>query len=104
MNLTNDEKLKIGNAASEMMSSFCELRLAEDRLRIASTLAGSLAEIRLPKKLVDNALVPYINAFKDKQEKFFEVVGMSHSNEDFWNWYDKQPPTMDELRKKVAGE
>jgi len=29
---------------------------------------------------------------------------MSHSNEDFWNWYDKQPPTMDELRKKVAGE
>ena len=40
MNLTNDEKLKIGNAASEMMSSFCELRLAEDRLRIASTLSA----------------------------------------------------------------
>ncbi len=50
MTLTNEEKKKIADAAAQMMQTFCEFKLAEDRLATMnnlcspSTAAFSLAD------------------------------------------------------------
>lgn len=100
MTLTNEEKKNIGDAASAMMSAFCEFRLAEDRLRIASTLSGNLADIHLPDELIINAIAPYAEAFKARQKDFFDALGIGEDNKEFWEWHEKQPPSMDELKRK----
>lgn len=100
MNLTNEEKKEIGDAASAMMQTFCEFRLAEDRLNTANTLSGNLAQIRIPDEIMKNALSPYAESFKNAQEKFFDVLGIPLSNKEFWGWYKNQPPSMEQLKRK----
>ena len=100
MNLTNEEKKKIGDAASAMMQAFCEFRLAEDRLNIANSLSGNLAQIRLPDELIKNALAPYVGVFKEMQWKFFDALGIPLTNKEFLDWYSKQPPSMEQLKHK----
>lgn len=100
MNLTNEEKKQIGDAASAMMQALCEFRLAEDRLNIANSLSGNLAQIRLPDELIKNALAPYVGVFKEMQYKFFDVLEIPLTNKDFWDWYNKQPPSMEQLKHK----
>ena len=102
MQITNEEKKKIGDAASAMMSAFCEFRLAEDRLGTASILSGKLAGIRLPEELMMNAIAPYAEAFKVRQKEFFDALGIGEDNKEFWEWHKQQPPGMDEL-KRVHG-
>lgn len=101
MNLTNEEKKNIGDAASAMMSAFCEFRLAEDRLGTASTISGKLAGIRLPEELMMNAIAPYAEAFKERQKEFFEALGIGEENKEFWEWHKQQTPSMDELKKSI---
>lgn len=96
MDMTNEEKKNIGDAASAMMQAFCEFKLAEDRLQVASTLSGNLAQIRLPDELIRAALVPYIEEFKKCQEKFFDALGVPLSNKEFWEWNKKQPPIIEQ--------
>ena len=100
MQITNEEKKNIGDAASAMMSAFCEFRLAEDRLRIAFTLSGNLADIHLPDELMMNAIAPYAEAFKSRQKDFFEALGIGEDNKEFWEWHEKQAPGKDGLKRK----
>lgn len=99
MQITNEEKKHIGDAASAMMSAFCEFRLAEDRLSTASTLSGNLAGIRLPSGLMMNAIAPYAEAFKARKKEFFEALGIGEDNKEFWEWH-KQQQIMEELKSK----
>lgn len=100
MNLTNEEKKNIMDAASEMMRSFCEFHLAEDRLNIANSLSSRMANIKFPDELTGNALAPYAAAFKEMQCKFFDSLGIPLTNNEFWDWYNKQPPSIDQLKQK----
>lgn len=100
MNLTNEERKNIMDAASEMMRSFCEFHLAEDRLNIANSLSSRMANIKFPDELRGNALAPYAEAFKEMQCKFFDSLGIPLTNNEFWDWYNKQPPSMDKLKQK----
>ena len=103
MNLTNEEKKRIGDAATAMMQAFCELKMAEDRLNIASSLSSKLVQIHLPNDVLNGALIRYVDAFKQKQNDFFETLGIGVGNKDFWEWYDRQLPSMDELTGKFKG-
>lgn len=39
---------------------------------------------------------------KEKQEKFFDVLGIQQANVEFWEWFNSQPPSMSELKKAVS--
>ena len=101
MNLTNEEKKKIGDSVTAMMQAFCEFKMAEDRLKIANDLSANLVKIKLPDDIINAILKNYLDSFKQKQLEFFDALGISFDNKEFWDWYDKQPPSMDELKKKV---
>ena len=101
MNLTNEEKKKIGDAATAMMQSFCEFKIAEDRLNVANSLSSNLVHIQLPKDILDSALNQYLDAFKQKQLEFFDALDIGLGNKNFWDWYDNQSPSMEDLKRKT---
>ena len=100
MNLTNEEKGRIVNAANAMMVAFFEFRNARNRLDIANTIAGNLAQIRIPDNLLEGVLEPYEKVFKEMQEHFFDVVGIPKMDKEFWDWYKRQPPSIEQLKHK----
>ena len=100
MNLTYEEQKKIGDSATDMMQAFCEFRLAEERLSIVNTLSGNIVQVSIPDEMFKNALDPYARQFKKMQDRFFESLGIPISNKEFWDWYNKQPPSIEQLKKR----
>ena len=96
--LTNEEKKTIGDAATEMMQAFCAFRIAEEKLRVVNTLSGNLAQVIMSDEMFKNALDPYARQFKEMQNRFFDALGIPLTNKEFWDWYRKQPPSMEQLK------
>lgn len=95
MKLTNEEKKRIGDAATIMMQAFCEFKMAEDRMSTASTICGNLAGIAIPKDVFVAGIKPYADSFINAQKVFREELGVGDDNTEFWEWNKKQPPSME---------
>ena len=97
MNITNEEKKRIGDSAAEMMLSYCE-----EHLHVAKKLGSSMAGIDLDGELLKSAITPFVLAFKQSQKKFFDALEIGDGHEDFWEWVKKyneeNPPSMEELK------
>lgn len=90
MNLTNEEKKRIADAATTTMQAFCELRMAEDRLRTMNGLVGSILHMGMDKGMMEMALLPYVERMKKSQVEFFKVLGIEESNKEFWEYNAKE--------------
>ena len=89
MDLTNEEKKKIADAATLLMQVFCEYRMAEDRLNMMNLLSGSLMKMALPEELIKNALAPFMTRFQLAKTSFFENLGIGEDNKEFWEYNEK---------------
>lgn len=89
MTLTNEEKKKIADAAAQMMQTFCEFKLAEDRLATMNNLSGHLINMSLDDKTMQATILPYFGQFKKKQEEFFSLMGIQEDNKEFWEYSQK---------------
>lgn len=89
MQLTNEEKKRIADAATMMLQTFCEYKIAEDRLRTMNTMMGKALEMGLPSEMVEAALVPYRGRVEAAQRGFFETLGIGEGNKEFWEYVSK---------------
>lgn len=96
MELTNEEKKKIADAATLMMQTFCEYRMAEDRLSIMSNLSIGLIKVGLDKSATERALLPYFERLRESQKSFFGVLGIGEDNKEFWDWNRQEEEQMRE--------
>lgn len=86
MNLTNEEKKRIADSATYLMQAFCEYKMAEDRLNIMSSLAGTLLKMGFNNEMSSAALNPYMNRLKIAQKNFFDALEIGEDNKDFWQY------------------
>ena len=86
MNLTNEEKKRIADAATIMMQTFCEYRMAEDRLNIMRSLVGNVLQMRLGDEILQAALTPYMERMRTAQKEFFDALGIGEDNKEFWEY------------------
>lgn len=87
MELTNEERKAIGDAAVKMMQTLCECKLAEDRLEVARSLARRMAGVEVPGEAMEGAVSAYREKFATARAEFFEALGIGAGNEEFWEWY-----------------
>lgn len=95
MELTNEEKKTIADAATLMMQTFCEYKMAEDRLSIMSNLSIGLIRVGLDKEAMERALQPYFERLRESRKSFFESLGIGEDNKKFWEWSRQE-----EVRKR----
>lgn len=100
MQLEKEDKKKILDAASDMMGAFSEMRVAVERMKIFHTIAGNLAGIQFPADVVKSGLNPFEEAFRKARERFCTLIGVGSDDKEFWEWYDSQPPSMEQLKHK----
>lgn len=104
MNITNEDKKRIGDSAAAMMLAYCDWKIAEEHLRVAKKLGSSMAGIDLDGELLKSAITPFVLTFKQAQKNFFDALEIGEGHDDFWEWVKKyneeNPPSMEELKHR----
>lgn len=91
MELTNEEKKGVLDAAMELIVAHCTYRLAEDRFNTMNQLNGTFLQMGFDEKVKEAALKDYAQTIKDRQEKFFLSLGIKEGDE-FSKWIETQIP------------
>ena len=100
--LDREDKKKLLDAASQLAKAFSDFRCEVERLQTVHTIVKNIAGIELPADGVRISLAPFEKKMSDTHHAFCELIGASETDNEFWDWYEKQPPSMEELKERVS--
>lgn len=101
MELDREDKKKLLDAASQLAKAFSDFRCEVERLQTVHTIVKNVAGIELPADGVRISLAPLEKKMSETHQAFCELIGASETDNEFWEWYEKQPPSMEELKERV---
>ena len=94
MNLTKEEKYELATKATIMMQAYGTMLVAKSRVEILDNMAKSVLGISLPEETGKGAMGPFIGEFKEQQEKFWESIGITEGDSEFWEYCQQKDAEM----------
>ena len=94
MNLTKEEKYELANKATIMMQAYGTMLVAKSRVDILNNMSKSVLGIDPPVGMGEDAIEPFIGEFKEQQEKFWESIGITEGDSEFWEYCQQKDAEM----------
>ena len=100
MELSNEEKKKLFNAALELGKALTTMCMAKERLTSMSNLSAKLLAIKMDEETIALATSKYEEAYGTAVEKFLFAMGVKDDNDPFRNYLEEQINKASETQKQ----